>query len=157
MNFDDIDRRILRELQIDAGQSIQDLANKVGLSATPVTRRIKLLRDAGVIKEQVALLDADLLGLKVSVFVTVKTSHHDEEWLETFAAGVQEIPEVMEFYRMSGDIDYLMKIVLTDLADYDTVYRRLIRIAPLSDVSSSFSMEKIKNTTVLPLNHLQSS
>lgn len=152
--MDDLDRKILRVLQSNAERSNQEIADAVGLSATPTARRIRLLKEAGYIDKQVALLDRNKLGLGVTVFVSVRTSEHNEKWLDTFANGVELIPEVVEFYRMSGDVDYLLKIVVNDLADYDLVYKRLISIAPLADVSSSFAMERIKDTTELPLNRI---
>ncbi|MBT4890453.1 MAG: Lrp/AsnC family transcriptional regulator [Rhodospirillales bacterium] len=152
--MDQIDRKILGELQSNAEQSVQEIADKVGLSATPTARRIRNLRESGIIKKQVALLDPVKLGLRITVFTFIRTSQHEEGWLEKFARGVNDIAEVVEFHRMSGDIDYLLKIMIADITDYDEVYKRLIKIVPLSDVSSSFAMENIKDTTALPLTHL---
>jgi Lrp/AsnC family transcriptional regulator len=152
--MDELDRKILGELQTDAERSVQEIADRIGLSATPTARRIRLLKEAGVIKKHVALLDRDNLDLGVTVFVSVRTSEHNQAWLDTFAKGVELIPEVVEFYRMSGDVDYLMKIIVSDLADYDDVYKRLIKIAPLNDVTSSFAMECLKDTTELPLQNV---
>ncbi len=154
-NIDQIDRKILNELQTNAEQSVQEIADKVGLSVTPTARRIRHLRKSGIIKRQVCLLDPAKLGLRVTVFTFIRTNQHEESWLEKFAGGVQDIAEVVGFYRMSGDIDYLLKIMIADITDYDEVYKRLIRIVPLADVSSSFSMESIKDTTALPLTHLR--
>ncbi len=151
MEIDSYDRHILRLLQEDADRTTQDIADLIGLSATPTTRRIKRLEADGLIRKRVALLDADRLGLKATLFITVRTSHHDADWLDRFARGVERMPEVAEFYRLSGDIDYLIKLVLPDIRDYDAVYKKLIAIAPLSDVSASFAMEAIKNTTKLPV------
>jgi Lrp/AsnC family transcriptional regulator len=149
--FDAHDRQILRAIQLDSDRTIQDIADLIGLSATPTARRIKRLTDEGVIKKSVTLLDPEALGLDATLFIFVRTSHHDAEWLEDFATGVQRMPEVVEFYRMSGDVDYLIKLCLPDIRDYDAFYKKLIAIAPLSDVSASFAMEAIKNTTELPV------
>lgn len=152
--MDRIDRKILACLQRDAGLSVAEVAAAVGLSTTPCWRRIQKLEEAGVIAARVALLDRAKLNLGVTVFVRLKTSQHNYEWLERFSAAVARMDEVVEFYRMSGDIDYLLKIVVPDIASYDTVYKRLIRAADLSDVSSSFALEEIKFTTALPLDYV---
>lgn len=148
---DATDRRILAMLQSDAALSIAELAERVGLSQTPCWKRIKRLEEAGVITGRVALLDRTQLGVGTTVFVSVRTSQHDENWLTGFAEAIRAIPEVTEFYRMSGDVDYLLKIVCRDIADYDRIYKTMIRAAKLSDVSSSFAMEQIKYTTEVPL------
>lgn len=145
------DRRILAALQRDATLSINALSEAVGLSPTPCWKRVKRLEEAGVITGRVALVDREAVGLGVTVFVAVRTAAHDEGWLETFAAGVRRIPEIVEFYRMSGEVDYLLKVVCADIADYDRIYKQLIRVAKLHDVSSSFAMEQIKYTTEVPL------
>jgi len=149
--LDPIDRRILRELQRDATVPIADLALHVGLSQTPCWKRVKRLTDAGVITRRVALLDRTKLDLGLAVFVSVKTSRHDQEWLDSFAKTAAAMPEVVEFYRLSGDTDYLLKVLVKDIAAYDAFYKRLIAAVPLSDVSSSFAMEQIKYTTALPV------
>ena len=149
--FDSIDRAILRELQRDCARSIQDIASAVGLSQNPCWRRIKRLEAAGIIVGRVALLDPDKLGVGITVFVSIRTSQHNEEWLRRFASGVMEIPEVVELYRMSGDVDYLLKVLVSDIAEYDRIYKKLIEVAELNDVSSSFAMERIKCTTAIPL------
>lgn len=149
--FDPTDRRLLALLQEDATISIADLAERVSLSATPCWKRVKRLERVGLIRSRVALLDRAALGLDVTVFVAVRTTQHSDEWLQTFAEGVARIPEVVEFYRMSGEVDYLLKVVARDIADYDRIYRKLIKVAPLHDVSSSFAMQEIKSTTALPL------
>ncbi len=149
--LDPIDRRILRELQADATIAIADLAERVGLSQTPCWKRVKRLTDEGVIERRVALLDRDKLDLGLVVFVAIKTSRHDQAWLDGFARGAAALPEVVEFYRMSGETDYLLKVIVRDIAAYDRFYKRLIATAPLGDVSSSFAMEQIKFTTALPL------
>ena len=149
--MDHIDRKILSLLQGDAGLPVQEIADQVNLSATPTARRIRQLRDSGVIRQEVALLDPEKLGLGVTMFVFLQASEHDDRWLKTFSEGVARMPEVVEFYRMSGDVDYLLKVLVSSLQDYNDFYERLIRVAPLKDVSSSFAMEKIKNTTELPI------
>lgn len=151
MEIDDYDRRLLREVQSDSDRTVQELADLIGLSATPTARRLKRLAEAGIIQKHVALLDPEALGLQATLFIAVRTSRHDAEWLGRFAEGVRRMPEVVEFYRLSGDIDYLIKLCLPDVRAYDEVYKKLIAIAPLSDVSASFAMEAIKNTTKLPI------
>ena len=151
MTLDTIDRRILALLQGDATLSIADVAERVGLSQTPCWKRIKRLEAEGVITDRVALLDRAKLGVGTTMFVSVRTSQHDEDCLVQFAQAIRAIPEVTEFYRMSGDVDYLLKIVCRDIADYDRIYKEMIRAARLSDVSSSFAMEQIKYTTEVPL------
>lgn len=152
--MDRMDLRILDALQIDATLSVAAIADRVGLSQTPCWNRIRRLEEAGVIKGRVALLDADALGVPVTVFVSVRTNQHAPEWLEKFAREVTRLPEVTEVYRMSGDIDYLLKIVCPDIAGYDRVYKKLIGIVDLHDVSSAFAMEELKATTALPLNYV---
>jgi Lrp/AsnC family transcriptional regulator len=149
--LDSIDRRILRELQKDATLPIADLALRVGLSQTPCWKRIKRLTDAGVITKRVALLDRVKLDLGLAVFVSVRTNRHDQEWLDAFAGAASSMPEVVEFYRLSGDTDYLLKVLVRDIAAYDAFYRKLISAVPLSDVSSAFAMEQIKSTTAIPV------
>lgn len=153
MNFDldAIDRRILRELQADATIPLAELAERIGLSQTPCWKRVKRLTDAGVIARRVALLDRDKLDLGLVVFVAIRTSRHDQQWLDAFAKGAAALPEVVELHRLSGETDYLLKVVVRDIAAYDGFYKRLIAAAPLSDVSSSFAMEQIKYTTALPV------
>src|SRR5690606_4720495 len=149
--FDRLDLRLLAALQEDASVSLGDLAESVGLSTNACWRRVKRLEEAGVIRKRVALLDPAAVGCPVTVFVAVRTNQHTHEWLDAFARAVQTIPEVVEFYRMSGDLDYLLKIQVADIAHYDRVYKRLIREISLSDVSASFAMEQIKYTTAIPL------
>ena len=132
---------------------VAKIARQVGLSSSPCWRRIQNLEESGVIRARVALLDSAALNVAVTVFVTVKTSHHDQRWFDTFAGVVNEFPEVLEFYRMSGEIDYLLRVVVPDVAAYDNFYKQLIEKIDLSDVSSSFAMEQIKSTTALPLNY----
>jgi Lrp/AsnC family transcriptional regulator len=149
--LDAIDRRILRELQKDSTIAIADLALLVGLSQTPCWKRIKRLTDAGIITKRVALLDRSRLDLGLVVFVSVRTNRHDQEWLDAFAGAAAAMPEVVEFYRLSGDTDYLLKVLVRDIAAYDAFYKRLITAVPLSDVSSAFAMEQIKSTTAVPV------
>jgi Lrp/AsnC family transcriptional regulator len=149
--LDDADIRILAVLQEDATLSIANIALKVHMSHNACWRRIKRLEDSGVITQRVTLLDAGSLGLDLTVFVSIRAAEHSEDWLKLLTAAVKDIPEVVEFYRMTGDVDYLLKLRVESMAAYDTVYRRLIRAVRLTDVSSAFSMEEIKCTTALPL------
>jgi len=149
--IDRFDRKILSLLQENASLSNAEISERVGLSPNACWRRTKRLEEQQIIRRRVALLNQEKLDLKVTVFVGIRTNEHNEQWLARFASGIREIPEVMEFYRMSGDIDYMLKIVVKDIEDYDRVYKKLIAVAPLHDVSSSFAMERIKSTTALPL------
>ncbi|MCC7274094.1 MAG: Lrp/AsnC family transcriptional regulator [Alphaproteobacteria bacterium] len=149
--MDEIDMKILALLQEDASPSNAEIAERVGLSPTPCWRRIRHLEETGVIRRRVALLDRAQLDVGVTVFVNVRTNQHNPDWLARFAAAVEKIPEVVEFYRMAGEVDYLLRIVVPDIAAYDGVYKRLISAIDLYDVSSSFAMEEIKCTTALPL------
>ncbi len=151
--MDSVDKRILAELQKNANRPVQDIAEAVGLSGTPCWRRIKSLEKKGIIEKQVALINAKSVNLDLIAFVAIRTTYHHEEWLENFLEGVRTIPEVVEFYRTSGDIDYVLKVVVPGIAEYDKVYKRIIRAADLSDVSASFVMETIKCTTSLPLDY----
>ena len=152
--MDEIDRTILSCLQDDATIPLAEIAARVGLTSTPCWRRIQKLESSGVIRGRVAILDAAALNVGVTVFVSVKTREHNYAWLEEFAAAVAEFPEVVEFYRMSGEIDYLLRVVVRDIAAYDDFYKRLIEKVSLSDVSSSFAMEQIKYSTALPLHYV---
>ena len=154
IRLDARDRRILEILQRDAQLSVAEIAERVGLSTTPCWRRIQRLEEAGVIRARVALLDAAALNVPVSVFVAVRTSHHSAAWVAQFRRTLEAIPEIVEAYRMSGEIDYLLRVVVPDIAGYDAVYKRLIDDIELADVTSSFSMEELKHTTALPLDHL---
>jgi len=151
--MDQFDRKILDLLQHDAAMPVAEIAEQIGLSTTPCWRRIKNLEDTGVIRKRVAVLDADKINAGVTVFVGVKAGRHAADWLEKFATVVGGIDEVMEVYRLSGEIDYLLKIVVPDISAYDDVYKRLIAKADFADVSSFFAMEKIKSTTALPLQY----
>jgi Lrp/AsnC family transcriptional regulator len=149
--IDDIDLRILDALQKDANQSVSDIARHAGVSTTPCWRRIQRLEAEGVISKRVALLDRAQLNAAVTVFIAVRTSKHTVEWLEKFRKVVKDIPEVVDFYRMSGDIDYLLKAYVPDIASYDALYKKLIAKIELSDVTSMFAMEELKSTTAIPL------
>ena len=149
--MDQIDRQILMQLQHNAAQPVADIARKVGLSVTPCWRRIQRMEETGIIRKRVALLDSKAVGVGMSVFVAVRTDQHNADWLEKFAGMVADMPEVVEFYRMSGEVDYLLRVVVPDMAAYDKFYRELIANVQLTDVSSSFAMEEIKFTTALPL------
>ena len=151
MNLDEIDLQLLALIQSDDSISTESMAQQVGLSKTPCWRRVQKLENAGYIKRRVALLDADKLGLGVSVFVQVKTNQHDANWAEEFARVVAEFPEVVEFYRMAGEYDYLLRVLVKGIPAYDKFYKRLISATALTDVTSNFAMEQIKWTTQLPL------
>lgn len=151
LQIDAIDWAILAALQADASLTAQAVGERVGLSSNACWRRIRRLEDAGVIAGRVALLDADALGLATTVFVAIRTQRHDPQWLEAFSRGIAGLDEVIECHRMAGDVDYLLKLVVRDIAHYDRIYRKLIAAVPdLADVSSTFSMERMKATTALP-------
>ncbi len=149
--LDNYDVAILAALQLDGTLSVAALSEKIGLSSTPCWKRIKRLEEEGYIESRVAIVNRQKVGLPVTVFVSITTSEHDEKWLNRFAAAVVALPEVLEFHRMSGNIDYLLKVVTSDIGGYDRFYKKLIKAAHLSGVSSAFSMEQIKFTTQLPL------
>jgi Lrp/AsnC family transcriptional regulator len=154
MKLDAIDMKLLALLQDNAELQISELADRVGLSTTPCWRRVQRLKEGGVITKQVSLVDRKAVNVAVTVFVGIRTSHHNQKWFETFRATVEAIPEVVEFYRMSGEVDYLLRVVVPDIAAYDSVYKRLTASIDLSDVSSSFAMEELKYTTALPLGYV---
>jgi Lrp/AsnC family transcriptional regulator len=154
ITLDGFDKQILKHLQEDAAISLNDLATAIKLSSTPTWRRVQRLEAAGVVRKRVALLDAQKINLGVTVFVGIKTNQHNQDWLDRFAAAVADVPEIVEVYRMSGDLDYLLRVVVPDIAGYDLVYRRLIKSIDLFDVSSSFAMEQMKFTTALPLDYI---
>lgn len=149
--LDSQDITILGLLQRDASRSLADIAAEVHLSQNACWRRIKRLEEDGIIVKRVALLDASKLGVGMTVFVTVRAGEHTEKWLENFAAAVRKMPEVVEFYRITGDIDYLLKLQVADIAAYDRAYKTLIRSAKLADVSAAFAMEELKRSTEVPL------
>lgn len=149
--MDAIDRKILAVLQDNASLSVAEIGNRVGLSSTPCWKRIQRLEADGVILKRVALINQDKLGLGVTVFVSIETGDHSQGWLDRFAEVVGAMPEVMEFYRMAGDVDYMLRVVVPDIAGYDTFYKKLIATIPLKNVTSRFAMERIKSTTALPV------
>ncbi|WP_374437847.1 Lrp/AsnC family transcriptional regulator [Inhella sp.] len=151
--MDSIDRKILALLQENAEIPVAELAEQVGLSQTPCWRRVQRLKERGVIRRSVMLVDPQQVNVGVTVFVSIRTSTHSEAWFQQFKTAVELIPEVVEFYRMSGEVDYLLRVVVPDIAAYDKVYKRLIAGTQLFDVSSSFAMEEIKFTTALPLSY----
>jgi Lrp/AsnC family transcriptional regulator, cysteine-sensing transcriptional activator len=152
---DKLDRKILELLQQDGALTAAEVADRVGLSKAPCWRRIKKLQEEGVIKQTVSLLDARALNVGTTVFVMLKTAKHNQAWFDKFVAAVRDIPEVTEIHRMSGDVDYLMRIVVPDIDAYDVVYKRLISAVEFLDVSASFALETIKYTTALPLGYVQ--
>jgi Lrp/AsnC family transcriptional regulator len=145
--LDSIDRKILTLLQEDAGVSIAELAEQVGLSQTPCWKRVQRLEATGVITKRVALVAPEKIGLGLTVFVSIETSDHSGAWLLRFAEFVSAMPEVMEFYRMAGDVDYMLRVVVEGMAAYDQFYKRLIDEIPLRNVTSRFAMQRIKSTT----------
>jgi Lrp/AsnC family transcriptional regulator len=149
--LDATDRKILAILQDDASLSVADVAARVNLSQTPCWRRIQKMTDSGVITKRVALVDPDALGLGLTVFVEIETGDHSKEWLGKFAAAIKEMPEVMEIYRMAGDVDYMLRITVPNMAAVDTFYQRLISLVPLKNVTSRFAMERVKYTTAYPV------
>jgi Lrp/AsnC family transcriptional regulator len=149
--LDEMDVKILAILQRDCTRPVAEIGKEVGLSTTPCWRRIQNLETAGVIKGRVALLDPPKVNAGVTVFVSIKTDQHSLSWLEQFHAAAADFPEIVEFYRMSGDVDYLLRVVVPDIAAYDGFYKRLIERIEISKVSSAFAMEQIKYTTALPL------
>jgi len=152
--MDTIDKEILACLQTDVSMPLARIAEQVGLSQTPCWRRIQKLEEAGVIRGRVALLDGAKVNAGVTVFVSIRTSEHTKAWLEAFDKAVSDLPGVMEAYRMSGEVDYLLRVVVPDIDAYDAFYKALIDKVPLTDVSSSFAMEQMKYTTALPLTYL---
>jgi Lrp/AsnC family transcriptional regulator len=149
--MDAIDRKILTVLQEDASLSVAEIGSRVGLSSTPCWKRIQKLEAEGVILKRVALIDPAKLGLGITVFVSIETGDHSQEWLDRFAKVVGAMPEVMEFHRMAGDVDYMLRVVVPDIAGYDTFYKKLIGTVSLKNVTSRFAMERIKSTTSLPI------
>ncbi|MBP0618241.1 Lrp/AsnC family transcriptional regulator [Jiella mangrovi] len=152
--MDRLDKKILRLLQEDATLAVADVAKRVGLSTTPCWRRIQRLEEDGVIRRRVAVLDPEKINARVTVFVAIRTNSHSTEWLKRFSEVIGEFPEVIEFYRMSGDVDYLLRVAVPDIAAYDAFYKRMIAKIEIRDVSSSFAMEQIKYTTQLPLDYM---
>jgi Lrp/AsnC family transcriptional regulator len=151
--MDEIDRKLLQALQEDATLSVAQLADRVGLSATPCWKRVQKLEAGGVIARRVAILDPARVGVALSVFVGVEAGAHTPEWLKSFTDGVTAMPEVMAVYRMAGDIDYLLHVAVADMAEFDAFYKRLIAVAPMKNVTSRFAMERMKHTTAFPLHN----
>lgn len=149
--LDPLDRKILEVLQEDTSHSLDELAKRVGASKTPVWNRIRKLKDAGVIRKEVVILDPEALGLDACFFVLIRTSEHDADWLERFMAAIKKRPEVIEAHRLAGDIDYILKVRVPNPRAYDDFYRALIKEVSIFNVTSTLSMEEIKNTTALPL------
>ena len=149
--MDAVDRKILAVVQEDASLSVAEVGQRVGLSSTPCWKRLQRLEADGVIMRRVALVNPDKIGLGITVFVSVETNDHSQEWLKKFAEVVGAMPEVMEFYRMAGDVDYMLRVVVADMAGYDAFYKKLIGTVPLKNVTSRFAMERIKQTTALPI------
>lgn len=149
--MDAIDRKILAVLQDDAALSVAEIGSRVGLSSTPCWKRIQRLEADGVIQRRVAIVDQGKVGLGITVFVSIETGDHSQGWLDRFAETVSAMPEVMEFHRMAGDVDYMLRVVVADIQGYDTFYKKLIATVPLKNVTSRFAMEKIKSTTALPI------
>jgi Lrp/AsnC family transcriptional regulator len=155
--LDKLDVKILQILQKDCTVPVAEIGKKVGLSTTPCWRRIQKMEEMGVIRSRVALLDSAMVNAPVTVFVFITTNKHSETWLDEFHAAIERFPEVVEFYRMSGQVDYLLRVVVPDIASYDAFYKRLISEIDIADVSSSFAMEQIKFTTELPLGYVKHS
>ena len=155
--LDKIDRAILSELQRDATLTVDELAERIHLSRNACWRRVKQLEETGVIKARVALLDAGKLGLGLTAFIAIRTAQHEEKWLEKFSRAVRDFPEIIGVYRTTGETDYLLQAIVSDIAGYDKLYKRLIARIALTDVSASFVMEKIKETTALPLDQVDAS
>ncbi len=153
-HIDEYDRAILAQLQTNANASMDELADKVHLSRNAVWRRIKILTEQGVIKRNVALIDPEKIGCGLTALVFVRTSQHEKDWLAKFRRAVSMIAHIVEAYRMSGDLDYMLKVRVSDMKAYDRFYQRLIDIVPLSDVSASFVMEELKDSPAVPLDPL---
>ena len=151
MEIDEIDRRILRRLQRQSDISLEVLGDQVGLSRNAVWRRIRLLEENGYIDRRVAILDPVSLDLGLSVFIQIRTNRHDPDWLQKFSRTMREMPEILGAYRMTGDLDYLIRARVSDVAAYDRLYQRLIKSVEISDVAASFVMEDLKETTELPI------
>ena len=149
--LDAIDRKILTVLQDDASLSVAEIGDRVGLSSTPCWKRIQRMEAEGIILRRVALVDQNKIGLGITVFVSVESGDHSDAWLKKFADAVSAMPEVMEFYRMAGDVDYMLRVVVADMQSYDIFYKKLISAVALKNVTSRFAMEKIKSVTALPV------
>ena len=150
-NIDDNDIKILEILQIDATRSLDSIADEIGVSLNTCWRRVQRLEAEGILERRVALIDNEKVGLPLTVFVSVRTDDHSQDWADRFSKAVNNMPEIVEFYRLAGDVDYILKMMVGSVADYDRVYQRLISKVRIADVSASFAMEKMKFTTELPL------
>ena len=151
--MDEFDKKILQLLQQDCTPAVSEIAKQVGLSTTPCWRRIQALEKSGIIKGRVAIADPEKLNVGLTVFVMIKTNQHNPQWLTEFREVAKNFKEIVEFYRMSGEVDYLLRVVVSDMKAYDTFYRKLITRASFADISSSFAMEEIKYTTALPVEY----
>ena len=149
--MDEIDRKLLALLQQDSTVAMSDLADEVGLSATPVWKRVQKMEQAGVIARRVALLNPEQIGIALIVFVAIEAREHTPEWLEAFAGATRDMPEIMDAYRMAGEVDYMLRVAVADMAEFDAFYKRLITAVPLKNVTSRFAMERLKQTTAYPL------
>ncbi len=152
--MDKFDKKILKILQNDCTLAVSEVAAQVGLSTTPCWRRIQAMEKSGIIKGRVALADPEKLNVGLTVFVMIKTNQHNPQWLDDFGKVADELPEIIEFYRMSGEVDYLLRVVVSDMKAYDSFYKKLIAKASFSDISSSFAMEEMKYTTALPVDYI---
>ncbi|MEW6991226.1 Lrp/AsnC family transcriptional regulator [Colwelliaceae bacterium 6441] len=152
--MDAFDKKILTILQADCTLSVSDIAEQIGLSTTPCWRRIQAMEKSGIIKGRVALADPEKLNVGLTVFVMIKTNQHNPDWLKDFSQVSKDFPEISEFYRMSGEVDYLLRVVVSDMKAYDAFYKKLITQASFADISSSFAMEEIKYTTALPVDYI---
>lgn len=150
-NLDTTDKAILSVLQVDASQSLDSIAERLGVSLNTVWRRVRRLEEEKILERRVALIDNEKIGLPLTAFVQIRTDDHSADWSKRLAETVDRIPEIVEFYRLAGDVDYILKIMIASVADYDRVYQQLISDVRISDVSASFAMEKLKFTTELPL------
>ena len=155
--MDAIDRKILAVVQEDASLSVAEIGQRVGLSSTPCWKRLQRLEAEGVITKRVALIDPEKIGLGITVFVSVETGDHSQEWLGRFADVVPALREVMEGYRTAGNVDYVLRVVVPDMQAYDAFYKKLIATVPLKNVTSRFAMERIKSTTALPMGDAKSA
>lgn len=149
--MDATDRKILAILQDDASLSVAEVASRVNLSQTPCWRRIQKMEEAGIIQRRVVLVDPEAIGLGLTVFVEIETGDHSRDWLERFADAVLDLPEVMDVYRMAGDVDYLLRVAVANMAAFDAFYLRLVALLPLKNVTSRFTMERVKFTTAYPV------
>ncbi|WP_238369055.1 Lrp/AsnC family transcriptional regulator [Heliomarina baculiformis] len=154
VRIDDVDRKILAEVQRDASQSLDDIAKAVGSSKTPVWNRIRKLRDAGIMGQQTVVLDAEALGFEACFFVLIRTSEHEAEWQATFLKALRDRPEVQEAHRLAGDIDYILKVRVKNARAYDQFYQALISEVRVHNVTALLSMEEIKSTTMLPIDQI---